>query len=326
MTAQREAIFHLMICLLPLLCLISCGVDVERSQVASELDDDESVPQPQMITGSHLTSCHWESSQKDITCLITPKNAQGEEVLSFDDVSVYIEHSDGSRVSGEYYHSESTIVNGSLVLSITLSNDVNTEGLSIKISAKTGELESPQIISSLTSNDISPEKPQMQIFSDPDFGGASEFLSFGLYAQQVDFSSLENSISSLKIPEGMAATLCNENKSQCMDLYGNIKNLKSLNGKVSSILVYQSEAFATIFEHFSWGGKSQKIYLGITSGDGIKSGIKNRLSAFHIPEQYQMKACVDVNGDEPCYLFAEDKYSLPGGQNDKFKFLELSKL
>ncbi|NRA47314.1 MAG: hypothetical protein HRU09_20380 [Oligoflexales bacterium] len=273
---------------------------------------------------SYLTSCHWEPSQKDITCLITPKNPQADEVINIEDVSVDLRNNDGTLISSELYHSESTIVNGSLVLSITLSDEVKTEDFSVQISAKTGKNEGKEILSSLLANNIYPEEPQIEIFSEPNFAGASVSLNFGESSQQADFPSLENSVSSIKTPEGLAVTLCNEAKSKCMDLYGNTKNLQSLNALVSTIKVYQSEAFATIFEHFSWNGKNQKIPLGVSAGDDIIAGVKNRVSSFHIPEQHTLKACKDVKGEEPCHTFTEDKYRLPGDQNDKFKFLEFS--
>ena len=316
--------------------LMACGVESERKQIfvddvneidqasdATYAEDEEPAPQPQMITGSYLTSCHWEGSKADISCIVSPKQPQ-DELVSFIDFAVDLKAKNGRLISEDLYQTESTMQNGSLIIKVTLSAKAKSRNIYIQISADKDDDAGPYILGSLSRKDISPKKPQIEIFSQVGFSGISETFSFGSFTQLDDFSSFEQSIASLKIPKGLAVTLCDEAGSRCMDLYGDVKDLKSMNGKASTLNVYQSEAFATIFEHFSWAGRSQKIPLGSISEEDFDLGLKNRVSAFHIPQHFILTACTDINGVEPCYIFSEDTYRLPGGQNDKFKFLNFS--
>lgn len=305
--------------------LIEAGCGESEHQVSTDkvstIDDGssgEEISEPEMISGSFLTSCYWVEKGVSLSCQMLSVDPEIKITDSKELPEVQIFDGDGRLTDSSGWTAEFS-VDSERSLSILI--QLGSKDLNAQVQIK-GKKDSEDIIHAVvTSDQIEASAPVVRLFAQKQFQGSAVSLALGEFDRDKDFSDLDGRLSSVKIPSGYGVRACDGGT--CIDLYGDTKSLEVLNNRVQKIVVYKSDPFATIFQHFGWKGRTQTISTGLLTFEFLT--IKNAVSAFHIPDGFILKACKDEAGTESCVEYTEDQYSLPGMHNDKFKSFIFSK-
>lgn len=150
---------------------------------------------------------------------------------------------------------------------------------------------SPGVFSNLDFSAISIQPFVVELYGQQTYRGETNKLAIGEYTlSQLGGFSL-NSLSSMKIPEGLIVTIYDEDnfKGNNITVSTDIPDLSLLkfDKKVKSLKI--EEAVVTVYEKCGFGGNNNTLSVGRYNLEALKNSVKGSLSAIKIPKGYVVK-------------------------------------
>ena len=279
------------------------------------IDDEDSVSIPTMTTGAFITSCSWQIEGLQFSCQMKPDG------LSQEDLNFTLKDEMSKPIPSDLYQVETILENGLINLIITLAEDIPDWSLEVS------ENNMP-IDAGVSKDSILTTEETEQPMSGPDFSKLvtyteANFLGAFTEYDMGRFDVANAVIASLKMPPGYGIDLCSVNK--CVGFYGDIPNIMSFTEPITSISIYESEPFVTVFDEGNFGGSHQVLSMGTYPHADLVAGIgDDKISSCHIPAGLQVKLCEHPGGGGFCDLFTSSVAQLGAELNNDVTHIEIT--